>query len=86
MTLAHLPIGQWARIKRVGGQGALRRRLLDLGITPGTLVRVEKMAPLGDPILISLRGFQLTLRKEEARHIIVEPVENNDTDKKGGSL
>jgi Fe2+ transport system protein FeoA len=77
MTLAHLPIGHWARIKRVGGQGAIRRRLLDLGLTPGTMVRVEKIAPLGDPILISLRGFQLTLRKEEARHIIVERAEES---------
>lgn len=77
MTLAHLPIGHRARIKRVGGQGALRRRLLDLGLTPGTMVRVEKIAPLGDPILISLRGFQLTLRKEEARHIIVERAEES---------
>lgn len=54
---------------------------MDLGLTPGTQVRVEKVAPLGDPILISLRGFQLTLRKEEARHILVEPLENSAAEK-----
>jgi Fe2+ transport system protein FeoA len=78
MTLAQLKIGQQARVKKIGSQGALRRRLLDLGITPNTLVKVVKVAPLGDPILISLRGFQLTLRKEEARHIIVERIVSSD--------
>ena len=72
MTLNELIIGEPSIVKSVGGKGAIRRRLLDLGVTPNTRVTVVKIAPLGDPILISLRGFQLTLRKEEAKYINVE--------------
>ena len=74
MTLAQLKVGQEAQVIHIGGQGAVRRRLLDLGITPGTIIRIIKVAPLGDPFLIHLRGYQLTLRKEEARHIQVERI------------
>lgn len=74
MTLANLKVGQQAIVKSLAGQGAIRRRLLDLGITPNTLVKIVKVAPLGDPIMISLRGFQLTIRKEEAQHILVERI------------
>ena len=55
-----------------GGQGALRRRLLDMGITPGTEVMIRKRAPMGDPIEIHLRGYELTLRIEDAKKIQVE--------------
>lgn len=72
MTLSQLPIGKEARIRTVGGQGALRRRLLDMGLTPGTRVIVTKAAPMGDPIEIRLRGYLLTLRKEEASRIEVD--------------
>ena len=72
MTLDQLPIGQEAVIPRVGGQGALRCRLLDMGLIPKTAVRVEKIAPLGDPLELRVRGYSLSLRKEDARNIDVE--------------
>lgn len=58
-------------IRSVGGQGALRRRLLEMGLTPGTRVMVQKMAPSGDPIEIHIRGYQLTLRKDDASRIAI---------------
>ena len=72
MTLDHLPIGQSGEITAVGGTGALRCRLLDMGLIPGTRVKVIKAAPMGDPIEIRLRDYELTLRIEDARNIEVE--------------
>ena len=72
MTLSELKIGESAVVTAVGGEGILRRRLLDMGITPKTQLRVRKMAPLGDPIEIRIRGYELTLRKEDAAKITVE--------------
>ena len=72
MTLDLLPIGQEAVIKTVGGEGALRYRLLDMGLIPKTTIRVEIVAPLGDPIELRVRGYALSLRKEDARNITVE--------------
>lgn len=73
-TLDKLPLGQEAIIAKVGGEGSiLRRRLLDMGLTPRTRVMVRKRAPLGDPLEISLRGYELTLRAEEAEKITVTP-------------
>ncbi len=72
MTLDLLPLSQEAVITRVGGEGALRCRLLDMGLIPKTVVRVEKVAPLGDPIELRVRGYALSLRKEDARNIEVE--------------
>ena len=69
MTLDQLHVGQSGIIKIVGGEGELRRRFLDMGLTPGTSVLVRKVAPLGDPIEIHLRGYELTLRKEDALRI-----------------
>lgn len=74
MTLNELPIGQSASIAAVGGQGALRRRLLDMGLTPHTTVMVRKVAPMGDPIELRLRGYELTLRLEDAQKIEIVPV------------
>ena len=71
MTLADLKIGEGGRITAVGGEGALRRRFLDMGLTPKTQVTVRKMAPLGDPIELYLRGYELTIRQEDARKIEV---------------
>ena len=68
-TLDTLKPGESGVIGTVGGQGALRRRLLEMGLTPGTSVMVQKMAPPGDPIEIHIRGYQLTLRKEDAAEI-----------------
>ncbi len=68
-TLGELKPGESGVIRTVGGQGALRRRLLEMGLTPGTRVMVQKMAPSGDPIEIHIRGYQLTLRKDDAAQI-----------------
>lgn len=69
MTLDTLKPGQGGVIDIVGGEGALRRRLLDMGLTPGTKVMIKKMAPMGDPIELSLRGYLLSIRKEDAAKI-----------------
>ncbi len=71
-TLDQLKPGESGIIKIVGGQGALRRRLLEMGLTPGTRIMVQKMAPSGDPIEIHIRGYQLTLRKDDAQQIELE--------------
>lgn len=75
MTLDKLPLGQEAVITAVGGEGALRCRLLDMGLIPKTRVRVEKVAPLGDPLELWVRGYSLSLRKEDAGKIEVEVAE-----------
>lgn len=77
MTLDKLQIGKNAVITKVGGEGELRLRLLDMGIIPGTAVYVHKVAPLGDPIEIRIRGYELTLRIDDARKIEVEQKEDN---------
>ncbi len=74
MTLDHLKPGQSGVIRIVGGEGALRRRLLDMGLTPKTAVTVRKVAPMGDPIELFLRGYVLTLRAEDAAKIEIEEV------------
>lgn len=77
MTLDKLPIGKRAVITSVGGEGNLRNHLLDMGIIPKTVVSVRKTAPLGDPIEISLRGYTMTLRKDDASKIEVMPFEED---------
>ncbi len=72
MTLDKLPTGQSGVIAAVGGEGALRCRLLDMGLIPGTMVTVRKTAPMGDPIELWLRGYALTLRKADAERIELE--------------
>lgn len=69
MTLDKLPVGESGVITKVGGEGALRLRFLDMGLIPKTEVMVYKVAPLGDPIEIHLRGYSLTVRKEDAAKI-----------------
>ena len=71
MTLRDLPIGKTATIRSVGGEGALRQHFLDMGLIPKTRVSVVKIAPMGDPIEIRIRGYELTLRKEDAAKIEV---------------
>ena len=73
MTLAELKIGQSARIPAVGGEGALRCRLLDMGLIPKTRLTLQKIAPMGDPLEIHIRGYELTLRREEAEKIEILP-------------
>lgn len=75
MTLNELEVGRSGIITAVGGEGALRLRLLDMGLIPKTRVQVVKIAPLGDPIELSLRGYTLTLRREEARQIRIQEEE-----------
>lgn len=72
MTLDKLKIGSSGVITAVGGDGPLRCRLLDMGLTPRTLVTLRKVAPMGDPIEIHIRGYELTLRVDDARQITVE--------------
>jgi ferrous iron transport protein A len=69
MTLNQLHTGQSAVITAVGGRGVLRRRLLDMGLTPKTRVMMRKVAPMGDPMELYLRGYELTLRAQEAKEI-----------------
>ena len=76
MTMDELKPGQSAFISAVGGDGALRHHLLDMGLTPQTEVMLQKVAPMGDPIEIQVRGYELTLRVEEARKIEVEAVKS----------
>ncbi|MEG1181985.1 MAG: FeoA family protein [Oscillospiraceae bacterium] len=71
MTLDKLEIGGQATILKVQGQGALRRRLLDMGLTPKTKIMVRKVAPFGDPIQLCLRGYELTIRQADAANIEV---------------
>lgn len=71
MTLAELDCGRSATIVSVGGQGALRRRLLEMGLIPGTKVTMRKIAPMGDPVELSLRGYTLTMRREDAARVEV---------------
>ncbi|OFO41062.1 iron transporter FeoA [Anaerococcus sp. HMSC075B03] len=71
-TLKDVAVGENAIIKKIKGDGATIRRIMDMGITKKTEVYVRKIAPLGDPIQVNLRGYELTLRKEDAKNIIVE--------------
>ena len=72
MTLDELSVGHSGVITQVGGEGILRCRLLDMGLIPGTKVTLQKVAPMGDPMEIRVRGYELTLRVDDARQITVE--------------
>ncbi len=72
MLLSQLKIGEKGTVTAVNGEGAVRRRLFDMGITPGAEVYLRKKAPLGDPIEIALRGYELTLRKTEADFVEIK--------------
>lgn len=69
MTLRDLKPGEKGQIISIGERGPMRRRIMDMGVTPGTAVKVIKVAPLGDPIEINIRGYELSLRKDEAGQI-----------------
>ena len=71
-TLKEVNVGEKATIKRLGGEGAVKRRIMDMGLTKGTDVYVRKVAPLGDPIELTVRGYELSLRKADADLIEVE--------------
>lgn len=78
MTLADLQVGQDAVLRAIGGKGELRHHLLDMGLTPGTEVTLRKVAPMGDPIEVELRGYELTLRLADAAQIEVENIHETD--------
>ena len=71
-TLKQVKVGQTCTVKRVHGEGALRRRIMDMGITKGVEIYVRKVAPLGDPIEITVRDYELSVRKNDAKLIEVE--------------
>ncbi len=70
-TLKDIDIGKSAIVQAISCSGALKRRLIDMGITPGVEIHVRKVAPLGDPIEINLRGYELSLRKADAQNILM---------------
>ena len=71
-TLKDIRVGKTAKVKKLHGEGPLRRRIMDMGITKGVEIYVRKVAPLGDPMELNLRGYELTLRKADANMIEVE--------------
>ncbi len=71
-TLKDAKIGQTVKVVKVHGEGAVRRRIMDMGITKGITVRIRKVAPLGDPIELTVRGYELSLRKADAEMIEIE--------------
>ena len=71
-TLGDVKIGESATVKRLRGEGATKRRIMDMGITKGTDIKVRKLAPLGDPLELTVRGYELSLRKADAEMIEVE--------------
>ena len=70
--LDEFKIGETGLIKKIEGEGRIRRRLLDMGVTPGAKVYLRKKAPLGDPLEITIRGYELTVRKSEAQLVLLE--------------
>ena len=84
MTLSDIKIGESARILSVGGDNALRRHLLDMGLTPGSVATLVKKAPMGDPLEIYIRGYELTIRKDDASRIEVEPAERDAEPRRAG--
>ncbi len=71
-TLKEIKCGQTVQVAKLTGEGALKRRIMDMGITRGTEIFVRKVAPLGDPMEVSVRGYELSIRKSEAENILVE--------------
>ena len=68
-------VGQKGIVKKIEAEGKIKRRLFDMGVTPNTEIYLKKLAPLGDPIEVTIRGYELTLRKDEANKILMEVVE-----------
>ena len=71
-TLQDVAVGDSAIVKKLSGEGALKRRIMDMGVTKGVEIFVRKVAPFGDPIEVTVRGYELSLRKAEAENILVE--------------
>ena len=71
-TLREAKVGQTVKVVKLNGEGAIKRRIMDMGITKGVEIYVRKVAPLGDPVEINVRGYELSLRKADAEMIVVE--------------
>ncbi len=71
-TLRQVKVGETARVVKLHGEGAVKRRIMDMGITKGVEIYVRKVAPLGDPLELTVRGYELSLRKADAQNIEVE--------------
>lgn len=71
-TLKEVPVGETVTVAKLVGEGAVKRRIMDMGVTKGVSVFVRKVAPLGDPVEVTVRGYELTLRNGEGEHIVVE--------------
>ncbi|MEE1056352.1 MAG: ferrous iron transport protein A [Acutalibacteraceae bacterium] len=71
-TLREVKIGETVKVKKLNGEGAIKRRIMDMGITKGVEVNIRKVAPLGDPIEVTVRGYELSLRKADAEMIEIE--------------
>ena len=71
-TLRDAKIGDTVKVQKLAGTGAIKRRLMDMGITKGVEIYLRKVAPLGDPLEVTLRGYELSLRKSEAENVLVE--------------
>lgn len=74
-SLKEVPVGSTVRVRKITGEGAVKRHIMDMGITKGTEIRVRKVAPLGDPVEVTVRGYELSLRKTYAEMIEVETIE-----------
>lgn len=74
ITLRDISVGERARVVKLSGEGALKRHIMDMGVTKGVEVFVCKVAPLGDPLEVSVRGYELSLRKSEAESVLVERI------------
>lgn len=72
MTLKEIPCGKTVKVSKLTGEGPVKRRIMDMGITKGVEIFVRKVAPLGDPIEVTVRGYELSLRKADAQMIVVE--------------
>ena len=71
-TLRDAKVGETVRVVKLNGEGPVRKRIMDMGITKGVEIFIRKVAPLGDPVEVNVRGFELTLRKDEAERIVIE--------------
>ena len=72
MTLKEIPCGKTVRVTKLNGEGPVKRRIMDMGITKGTEIYVRKVAPLGDPVEVTVRGYELSLRREDAQMVEVQ--------------
>ena len=74
VTLKEIPVGGKAKVLKITGSGAVEKHIMDMGVTKGAEVFVRKVAPMGDPVEYTVRGYELSLRKDEAQNVVVEPL------------